>query len=290
MSATMRLLIAALGGEGGGLLTDWLVEAARRDGLAAQATSVPGVAQRTGATTYYLEFARPDHSGRAPVFALMPVAGDVDLVVASELLEAARMAERGFIAPDRTFLLASSHRVLTTREKMAAGDGRFDSGALTRALETASRERLLLDAKGLAEVEDAPLNAVLCGALAGLDWLPIAAGTLRTVIASGGKAVERNLRGFDAGLAAARGETAEAVAKSAPEAPPRLTIPAELEERLDRIPDAVREIARLGVARLIDYQDAAYAVLYLDRLEPFLDEPGLAREVARHLAVRMAYE
>ena len=55
MSAPVTLLIAALGGEGGGVLTGWIVDAARRAGLPVQATSIPGVAQRTGATTYYIE-------------------------------------------------------------------------------------------------------------------------------------------------------------------------------------------------------------------------------------------
>ena len=51
----ITILIAALGGEGGGVMADWLMEAATKSDLPAQATSIPGVAQRTGATTYYLE-------------------------------------------------------------------------------------------------------------------------------------------------------------------------------------------------------------------------------------------
>ncbi len=51
----ITILIAALGGEGGGVMADWLMEAATASGYPAQATSIPGVAQRTGATTYYLE-------------------------------------------------------------------------------------------------------------------------------------------------------------------------------------------------------------------------------------------
>ena len=49
------VLIAALGGEGGGVLSKWLVDLAEAEGMWAQATSIPGVAQRTGATTYYVE-------------------------------------------------------------------------------------------------------------------------------------------------------------------------------------------------------------------------------------------
>jgi hypothetical protein len=51
----LTILIAALGGEGGGVLTNWIVSAATELGFPVQSTSIPGVAQRTGATTYYIE-------------------------------------------------------------------------------------------------------------------------------------------------------------------------------------------------------------------------------------------
>jgi indolepyruvate ferredoxin oxidoreductase beta subunit len=54
----VTLMIAALGGQGGGVVADWLIDVARRERHLVQATSVPGVAQRTGATFYYLEFFR----------------------------------------------------------------------------------------------------------------------------------------------------------------------------------------------------------------------------------------
>ena len=49
------MLISALGGEGGGVMTDWIMAAAADLICPAQSTSVPGVAQRTGGTTYYIE-------------------------------------------------------------------------------------------------------------------------------------------------------------------------------------------------------------------------------------------
>src|ERR1700683_3740050 len=91
--AGLTLAILAMGGEGGGVLADWLLEAAEASGFVAQSTSVPGVAQRTGATIYYLEFfprAAAEQAGREPVMALMPVPGAVDCVIASELAEAGR--------------------------------------------------------------------------------------------------------------------------------------------------------------------------------------------------------
>src|SRR5690349_14098766 len=85
------VLIAALGGQGGGVLTEWIVHAARSEGLVAQATSTPGVSQRTGATSYYVEIAAPPRLGAAPpVLGLAPLPGRVDVLVCAELLEAAR--------------------------------------------------------------------------------------------------------------------------------------------------------------------------------------------------------
>src|SRR4051794_24440249 len=95
----ITIAILALGGEGGGVLSDWIVDVGQHAGFLAQATSVPGVAQRTGATIYYVElFPRrvAQDAGHDPVLALMPMPGDVDVVLASELMEAGRAIERGF--------------------------------------------------------------------------------------------------------------------------------------------------------------------------------------------------
>ena len=73
-----------MGGQGGGVLVDWIVALAEGQGFFAQATSVPGVAQRTGATLYYVELLAPPpggFAGRAPVLSLMPAPGEVDLLI-----------------------------------------------------------------------------------------------------------------------------------------------------------------------------------------------------------------
>ena len=51
----IKLAILAVGGQGGGVLSDWIVDVAEKNGYLAQSTSVAGVAQRTGATIYYIE-------------------------------------------------------------------------------------------------------------------------------------------------------------------------------------------------------------------------------------------
>ena len=48
----IKLAVMAVGGQGGGVLTNWIEAVGRAGGYAVQATSVAGVAQRTGATIY----------------------------------------------------------------------------------------------------------------------------------------------------------------------------------------------------------------------------------------------
>ena len=115
------LLICALGGEGGGVLAEWLVETARQCGYSAQSTSIPGVAQRTGSTASSFEvFPVPivELAGRKPVFSLYPVAGALDILVSSELLETVRHIGNGMACADRTLVVTSSARTLTTAEKL----------------------------------------------------------------------------------------------------------------------------------------------------------------------------
>lgn len=70
----IKIAILAMGGEGGGVLADWIVDMGEANGYVAQTTSVPGVAQRTGATIYYVELypaAQAEADGGLPVLALM---------------------------------------------------------------------------------------------------------------------------------------------------------------------------------------------------------------------------
>src|SRR5579871_2294509 len=142
----IKLTIAALGGQGGGVLADWLIEIAETEDYIAQSTSVPGVAQRTGATIYYLEFfprAAAQKAGRAPILALMPVPGDVDCVIASELAEAGRAIQRGLVTPDKTTLISSTHRTYVIAEKMAMGDGSANSEELAKLVREQAKRVVL---------------------------------------------------------------------------------------------------------------------------------------------------
>ena len=294
----ITLLIAALGGEGGGVLTDWIVTATAKSGFPVQSTSIPGVAQRTGATTYYVEILpvkTADLNGKRPVLALTPGVGDIDIAVASELLEAGRTVASGFVTPDRTFVIASTSRFYTMDEKIAMGDGRFDQDKLAKTIKQHARETLLVDMETLAKQSGSIISAVMLGTIAGCGRIPVDAGQFEAAVRADGKSVEANLRGFRAGYEAARAKVQaekSAAAKTHAMAVDRLE-----KEVASALPPIAQANATEGVRRLAAYQGTRYAQLYLDRLRAISDadkaagaQDKLAAEVARHLAVRMSYE
>lgn len=293
MTAPVTLLIAALGGEGGGVLTSWVVNAAQDSNLPVQATSIPGVAQRTGATTYYIEIwpqTWDEIGGIEPVFALSPSPGEIDVFASSELLETGRQIQSGYVTPDRTLLIASTHRVFSTAEKIKMGDGRADEKQLVQAAGDRSKSQILFDMEDAARDAGAHISAVLLGAIAGCGALPIADETFREGIRAEGKAVDANLAGFEAGLKAAKGDVA--VQALQPEDRfAHVVVGDDLQQRASTFRSEVQPVLNHAIRRLIDFQDAGYAGLYLDRLAPYAegDVDVLAR-VAKYLAVRMSFE
>ncbi len=281
----VTLLIGALGGDGGSVLCDWIVAAAQTQGLGVQATQIPGVAQRTGATTYYLEVtANP----RPAVLALNPAIGEVDVALASELLEAGRMIFNGFITPERTVLIASTHRVLSIGERSAMGDGSFDVGRLLRAVKERSKTQILFDMDQAAEEAGSVLNAVLLGALAGSARLPIPDAAFEAAIRHAGKSVDANLAGFAFGRGHARGELEQAVREHQKRQAAAVGVEDLIERARKAHPAKSLDIVEEGIRRLTAYQNRGYAVLYLDRLDGLA--PEIVRDVARLLAVRMSFE
>ncbi|KQM18359.1 indolepyruvate oxidoreductase subunit beta family protein [Novosphingobium sp. Leaf2] len=297
-SSNTRLTIAilALGGQGGGVLADWIQDVARAEGWLAQGTSVPGVAQRTGSTVYYVELAKDDGSGRLPVMAQMPMPGDVDVVVASELMETGRALLRGFSTAGRTTLIGSTHRIYAIGEKQAMGDGRGNGDKILDAAQTRSKRFIGFDMEAATERAGSVISATMFGALAGSGALPFPTETFRKAIEHSGIAVPSNLKGFAEGFACAQ-QTAVTKPVEAVHAVPVPTT-ARGRELAQRIAAALPQPAHVhalhGVARLMDYQDGDYAALYLDRLETVaaLDAApfDLTVEAARHLALWMSYE
>ncbi len=298
-SRAITIAILAMGGEGGGVLADWIVDMAEQGGYLAQTTSVPGVAQRTGTTVYYVElFPEPQNQNTDPVLALMPVPGEVDIVIASELMEAARAAQRGLVTPDRTVLIASTNRVYSMTEKTATGDGRVDHAQLFEAAKSGAKILVHDDFAARARETNSVISAVLFGALAGADVLPFEREQFERAIQHGGVGVASSLAGFAAGFASARGQNAQI----ADVTNTKLKVGWRLRELAARIqqefPAASHEIVLPAIQKLTDYQDLRYASEYLDMLAPVVKAEALhgrpdvplLREAARYLALWMSYE
>ncbi len=309
----ISVTIAALGGQGGGVITDWLVLAARSAGHIAQATSVPGVAQRTGATIYYLEMfpVAALRDGREPVMALMPNPGDVDIVVASELLESGRVINRGLVTPDRTTLITSTHRDYTISEKSSLGDGRARSGELLAAARASARRCIAFDMAEVAERAGGRISAVIFGAIAGSGVLPWETEHFQAAIRESGIGVKESLAAFDAGRQAAiQAATQSPAGASAAAAGATTAEPAaalrdhaarhapRCAQRLQRdFPPSLQDLLTRAIVRLADYQDERHAQSYLERIAGILrlepdtrGECRLTRATARSLALWMSFE
>jgi indolepyruvate ferredoxin oxidoreductase beta subunit len=226
------------------------------------------------------------------------VPGDVDVVIASELMEAGRAVQRGFVTPDCTTLIASTHRVYSMTERTALADGRVDAARLQEACTLAAKRLIAFDMAGLAEATGSVISAVLFGALAGAELLPFPRAAFEAAIERGGVGVAASLSAFRAGFeAAAAGKTGTAAAPVATSITTAKagTLAALLDEAVHTYPQ-IADIARAGVERVADYQDIGYAGRYLARLSSIApvargrDGERLLAETARQLALAMAYE
>src|SRR5215472_8352788 len=302
----LSIAILAMGGQGGGVLADWIVEVAESQGWSAQSTSVPGVAQRTGATIYYIE-ALPPRDGVAPVFSLMPTPGDVDVVVAAELMEAGRSVLRGLVTPDRTTLIASTHRAYAIAEKEKPGDGAGDPFTVTGALDFAARRVIAFDMEKMAVERGSVISAPMLGALAASSALPFDRAAYEAVVRKGARGANASLAAFDDAFDRARAgdrDSPDAGRAKRLDRPPEDAGHPELNRLLGRLraelPQAARALAFAGLKRVVDFQDIAYGDEFIDRLRSLaaLDASvggatkgfAFTAEAAKRLAVAMAYD
>ncbi|HUG60792.1 MAG TPA: indolepyruvate oxidoreductase subunit beta family protein [Methylomirabilota bacterium] len=302
----LAVAVLAMGGQGGGVLADWMVALAEAEGWVAQATSVPGVAQRTGATIYYIEML-PARDGVQPVLSLMPTPGDVDVVLAAEFMEAGRSVLRGLVTPDRTTLIASSHRAFAVAEKERPGDGVGDPRLVVDAADIAARRTISFDMQAVAEANGSVISSALFGALAASGVLPFPREAFERTVTAGGKGVEASLRTFAAAFDRARETPREAVSRTPakrydplPDSAGHPALDALLARIQVDVPEPLRTIVYAGVKRLTDFQDAAYADAYLDRIAALMAADvaagGEARDLAftaasaKYVAVAMAYD
>ena len=262
------------------------------------------------------------------MFSLSPVPGALDALVSSELLETARQVGNGLVAPDRTLVLSSTARLLTTQERMQLGDGRTDAADLVKLVQAFSREHQLFDMNAVAKESGTVVSAVLLGAIAGSGLLPFERRFYEDAVRGGLPHEKANasalasLRGFDKAFAIVAGRKAQGAFVQQVLGEPRarhtgldpassaggdsgaaagLRVEPAMTASTGDFPAAVAEFQRLGFERLVEYQDRAYADLYTQRLQAVLaaeraaDPDGAhgfatTREMARWLALWMAFD
>lgn len=302
----LSIAILAMGGQGGGVLADWIVLMAEEQGWMAQSTSVPGVAQRTGATIYYIEML-PARDGVAPILSLMPNPGDVDVVIAAELMEAGRSVMRGLVTPDKTMLIASTHRSYAVGEKEKPGDGTGNPIVVVDATEFAAKKTVAFDMETLAVKNGSVISSALFGALAATKALPFPKEAFETTIRAGGKGIEPSLKAFNAAYERAlKGENDKLSATPAKrlEALPQSAGHPVLDRLVSRIrnefPAEAHGFLFAGVKKLTDFQDPAYADEYLDRVAKLLaadranggaeKDYAFTVQAAKYVAISMAYD
>ncbi|THF56970.1 indolepyruvate oxidoreductase subunit beta family protein [Ollibium composti] len=301
----IKICILAVGGQGGGVLSGWVTDVAQRAGWHVQSTSVAGVAQRTGATIYYVEMmprdpARPHDE---PVLSLSPSPGDVDILIAAELAEAGRAVLRGFVTPERTTLIASSHRMLAVSEKIVPGDGRADSDTVIRRAGEAARRFIHFDMETMAKKAGSVVSASLFGALAGSGELPFSREAFEATVGAGGKGAQASLAAFALAYDRAAGTTGDGEAAVKPAGARATVIPQRLAQgwqallgRAAALPEPVREMAEPGLRKTVDFLDLAYGDEYLAQIERLVaaDNAGqdfaFSREAAKYLANAMVYD
>ena len=292
---TLSILITALGGEGGGTLMNWILECARSQKLFVQGTSVPGVAQRTGSTSYYIEICDKNFDNeKEPILSLYPKPGRVDIVIASELLEAARVLERGYINPDSTTLITSSSRIYTNLEKSHLADGRFSQEKILNTCKKMSKNFICLDLNTMAVDHSTIVSATMFGALAGSGVLPWKKTICENIFRDNifGK---NSLSGFNFAY-----EQVKANSKYITTSKINKQLKEDNSIKIidDSISNEFSNIINIGKERCIDYQNNKYSEVYIERVKKILsvinkEDPkvlSIAENIVRRLALWMTYE
>jgi len=313
-SELIKILIPAVGGQGGGVLTEWLVQAFFLEEHDVQAISLPGLSQRGGSTVYYLEACSKKLSnGRPIIYSQYPVPGDVDIILAQEFLELGRILELGY-GSDRTIIISSTHRIYSTLEKLPIGSGIYSNQNLEKLAQNFSSNFFGVDVLDLAKkngMDELSINAMLYGILAASDALPINKDSYLKSIEKVGVAVKSNMEAFNIGWEYIKnnGSNNEREKLNDPEA----LISEKLDEfddkhreeyqelinsLRDNYPDNLLGVLIEAVHRLIDYQGIWYATKYIKDVDNICqiekqlrkNSSELTEQFAKNLALWMSFE
>ena len=283
---TYNIIITGVGGTGIVTIGGILGMAAHLEGKGVGVIDMAGLAQKGGAVYSHMRIAeRPED-----IHAIRVAAGGADLVLGGDIVVAGNKKVLGAVKPGAT-------TVINTTEFMPGdftrnADFSLPTERLKRAISSAAgkEQTHFIDASRLAAAlfgSSLGANIFLVGYAYQLGALPLSADAIEQAIALNGEAVPMNIAAFHWGRRAA-------LDRAAVEALARPVTRDENRTLSESFEDAVKR----RMAFLTDYQNAAYAARYFERVEQVKaaeackasGKCGLAEAVARYLFKLMAYK
>jgi indolepyruvate ferredoxin oxidoreductase len=271
INGTYNVLITGVGGTGVVTIGAVLAQAAQIDGKGAGMMEMAGLAQKGGAVHIHLRLAnRPED-----ISAIRVAVGEADCLIGGDLVVSGGAKTLGLMTTGRTGAVVNSHEIITgafTRDR----NFHLPSDALRVSLQARLKDRVsFFDASELARKlmgDSIYSNMLLLGAAWQQGLVPLTAEAIREAIKLNGAAVEKNQRAFELGRWVMLHP--EDVAK--------------LVEDVAAKPLSEKEKIDMLAARLVDYQDAAYA----DRFRRLVAQApdGLKLPVAEGYYKLLAYK
>jgi len=268
---THNTVLTGVGGTGVVTVGAVLAMAAHLDGKGAGMMEMAGLAQKGGAVHIHLRIA----SQPSDISAIRVATGEADCVIGGDLVVTAGARTLGLMTDGRTGAVVNSHEIVTgdfTQNR----DFHLPAARLRLSLEARLRDRVrFVDASRLAERllgDSIYSNMVVLGAAWQQGHLPLSHAAILQAIEMNGTAVKGNQSAFEIGRWAMVAPDAVALLMK-----DQATSPLTLAEKIaDR------------VARLTDYQNAAYAARYRRLVEAAPE--SLRGAVAQSYYKLMAYK
>ena len=304
--AKSDVLIIGIGGTGVVTINALLAQAALRDGLYAVTLDQTGLAQKGGPVGSQIRFA----DSAEQLFANKVGERGADTVLALDLIGAVEPSNLARFDAGKTGLLADISVTPTGEMIRDPWVAEPDAEAMFEVLSGAARsdQRRAIPARQLAEQlfgDHMKANIISLGAALQAGLLPVTLESVEAAIELNGIEVAENLLALRYGrLWVADSSRVRRLIESPPVDPVAALSPKQrtafdsLWGRIAAAPDALQTVLSIRVADLIDYQNAAYAALYLDSVfevieleqEHFPGSNRIAESVARNGYKLMAYK
>jgi indolepyruvate ferredoxin oxidoreductase beta subunit len=301
---SLRVLIGTVGGQGGGVLSDWLIHGLLNANWNAVSIGLLGLSQRAGTVTYYCE-ASSDKEEKI-VNSMFAMPGDVNLFIGQELLELGRLLSAGYASND-CVIVGNLGRTYTTLEKMPAENGVYDSSIITNAAEKLSpQNNYLIDAPAYVtahHLQHLTSNAFLLGIVVASPVIDLPTEPFVKAIRDSEVNVKGNIQAFELGYQMFKdGKIHTGINQYQKEDQllPNTTFAStsEADDLFEKIKsNCSKEITgsiEFACQRLEDYQDKAYVESYLEMIDNLRSKSSVRAETvgafSKNAALWLSYE